>query len=136
VKTKPVAKKIIAKKVASKKKIIAKKVLPKKMSAKPPKAPLKKTGNIIRSRSDKNQSAQSIVTTENKVAISQPETVSLHINLKKRKPGFIGAVGSFFIGLKNGLVNLIKFLRFLIHFFWLSCKASLMHLVKICLPTC
>ena len=125
VKTKPVAKKIIAKKVASKKKIIAKKVLPKKMSAKPQKAPLKKTGNIIRPRSDKNQSAQSIVTTENKVAISQPETVSLHTNLKKRKPGFIGAVGSFFIGLKNGLVNLIKFLRFLIHFFWLSCKASL-----------
>jgi len=125
VKTKPVAKKIIAKKVTSKKKVIPKKVLPVKMSAKPPKVATKKTSNKIKPHSDKSQSTQSNISPENKVAISRSDEVTLQTNIKKRKPGFISAAGSFFIGLKNGLVNLIKFLRFLAHFFWLSFKASL-----------
>jgi adhesin transport system membrane fusion protein len=125
VKIKPVTKKIYSKKIVGNKKVISKKVLQRKITVKPPKAPLKNSGNMIKPRSDKNQSVQSVMPPESKKAIPHIETVALQTNLKKRKPGFISVAGSFFIALKNGLVNLIKFLGFLAHFFWLSSKASL-----------
>jgi adhesin transport system membrane fusion protein len=125
VKIKPVAKKIIAKKIVDTKKVASKKVLPRKSSAKPYKARIKKTGNLIKPRSDKEETTQSVMPPENKMATPQSETIALQGKLRKSKPGLIGATSLFFIALKNGLINLIKFLRFLGHFLWLSFKASL-----------